>query len=265
MSELNRRITGADKFWLAWLLTEYLEERPKKILSIGCGDGEHELLMARQGWVGSVDAFDISPAGISQAAERARSEGLNANFTVRDFEDFIRSPGTADYDAAIFIGSLHHVKDLEGMLSAVRRSLVANGHLIINEYCGPCYNIYDEKRVCIINSLLASIAPPYKNHPDAKWINHSIEHVFSVDPSESVRSELIPTFLSFYFEPELIRPFGGALLHPMFDLLNSTKLNDASDDSNTVVQMLIEIENQLQVAKIIPSDFMVGVYRNTRS
>jgi SAM-dependent methyltransferase len=263
VSELNRRITGRDAFWLAWLFTEYLPKKPKRILSIGCGDGAHELIIARQGWAGHVDAFDISPAGIGQASEKASEEKLNAHFFVRDFQDFIDNPG-GDYDAAIFIGSLHHVTDLEGMLGAVRKSLAPNGYLFINEYCGPCYNIYDEKRIDIINSVLRSLSPTYKMHPEAVWINHSIEHVFAVDPSESVRSSLIPSFLKFYFELELIRPFGGALLHPMFDLLNSGKLNDGSDDSMTVVNMLIEIENQLQSNGILPSDFMFGVYRNTK-
>ncbi|KAA3521831.1 methyltransferase domain-containing protein [Agrobacterium vitis] len=262
-SELNRRITGSDKFWLWWVFNEYLQEKPKRIISIGCGDGAHELIIARNHWAESVDAFDLSPIGIRQAAETAKEEGINANFFVRDFNDFIQNPG-GDYDAAIFIGSLHHVTDLEGMLGAVRKSLVPNGHLIINEYCGPCYNIYDKKRVDLLNSVIRSISVPYKRHPDAKWVNHSIEHVFAVDPSESVRSSLILPFLEFYFDKEIHRPFGGALLHPIFDLLNAEKINDGSEDSDTVVKMLIEMENQLQANGVIPSDFMFGVYRNSK-
>ncbi|KAA3527040.1 methyltransferase domain-containing protein [Agrobacterium vitis] len=262
-SELNRRITGDDKFWLWWVFNEYLPEKPKKILSIGCGDGAHELIIARNQWAASVDAFDLSPTGIKQAADAAEAEGLSANFFVRDFNDFIQNPG-GDYDAVIFIGSLHHVTDLEGMLGAVRKSLVPNGYLIINEYCGPCYNIYDQKRVDLLNSVINSISAPYKRNPDARWTNHSIELVFSVDPSESVRSSLILPFLEFYFDKELLRPFGGALLHPIFDLLNGAKINDGSEDSNTVVRMLIEMENQLQASGAIPSDFMLGVYRNSK-
>lgn len=263
LSELNRRVTGRDAFWLSWVLQEYLPERLERVLSIGCGDGSHELMMARHNFVGSVDAFDLSPAGIAKAEQEARSENMNAHFSVRDFDDFIANPGI-DYDAVFFIGSLHHVKDLEGMLAAVRKSLRRDGYLIISEYVGPCYNIYPDDRITIINNTLDLLDPVFKLRPDARWTNPTIETVFSIDPSESVRSELIPPFLKFYFEPELIRPIGGALLHPLADHLNSTKLNDGSAESKTIVRMLIQIENQLEAAGLLPSDFMVGIYRNTK-
>lgn len=263
LSELNRRVTGRDAFWLSWVLQEYLTERLERVLSIGCGDGAHELMMARHNFVGSVDAFDLSPAGIEKAEQEARADGLNAHFRVRDFDDFIANPG-GNYDAVFFIGSLHHVKDLEGMLAAARKSLRRDGYLIISEYVGPCYNIYPDDRITIINDTLELLEPIFKTRPDARWTNPTIETVYSIDPSESVRSELIPPFLKFYFEPELIRPMGGALMHPLADHLNSAKLNDGSAESKTIVRMLIQMESQLEAAGKLPSDFMVGIYRNTK-
>ncbi|OOG63098.1 hypothetical protein B0E45_29845 [Sinorhizobium sp. A49] len=262
LSELNRRITGADKFWMAWLFDEFLDFKPKKILSIGCGDGAHELVIGRNKWADSVDAFDISPAGISMAAETARRENLNVNFYVDSFDSFIAAPASAKYDVVMFVGSLHHVKELEGMLGKVRDCLTPNGVLIVNEYCGPCYNIYEPSRIAIINGILDALDPTFKLRPDSRWENAALETILDIDPSESVRSALIPVFIRYYFDTCMERQFGGAILHPIFDHLNSVRLNDGSVESVSIVRMLIEIENRLQASGAIPNDFLLGVYQH---
>ncbi|MUZ73328.1 methyltransferase domain-containing protein [Agrobacterium vitis] len=263
LSELNRRITGSDTFWLTWLFETYLKKKPRHLLSIGCGDGSHENLIARQQWAKRVTGFDISAQGIAAADTVSRSENLNAHFITMDFDAFISNP-MRDFDVVLFIGSLHHVKDLEGMLATVRQALDPGGIVIINEYCGPCFNIYDEARVALINSTLDTLDPVFKVSPNAKWINQSIDEILAQDPSESVRSSLIPSFMKHYFEPEITKPFGGALLHPLFDHLNGAKLADGSHESETIVRLLIQMENSLAAAGSLPNDFMFGVYKNTK-
>ena len=121
VAELNVRITGQNTFWLTWLFTVYLNSlgfQPKHALSIGCGDGEHELVIGRNSWVESLDAFDASPVGVQIANTKSVQENLNVNFFVDTFESFSSEYGpTKKYDLILFIGSLHHVKDVESMLS----------------------------------------------------------------------------------------------------------------------------------------------------
>jgi hypothetical protein len=161
----------------------------------------------------------------------------------------------------MFVGSLHHVRDLEAMLDRVRRTLSVDGALIVNEYIGPCYNIYGADRMDIINHVLSSLAPEFKLAPDVQRNNPTIEAVLAADPSESTRSALIPSFLDYYFKAQVIRNFGGALLHPLFDHLNSARLADGSPESDTIVRLLIETENLLTNAGALPHDFRFGLYQ----
>lgn len=257
--ETCRRMTGGDSFWLNWLFESYLTEQPKRLLSIGCGNGAHELIIARNRWVDYIEAFDASPEGIATASAVASREGLNAKFTVSTFEEFASSTSRESFDMVMFCGSLHHVYDLEAMLRRVRDILTPSGVLVFNEYVGACYNIYGAKQVAIINSFLRAIPPEMKVRPDAQWINPTLEASLAADPSESVRSALILPLLDVFFRPAMRRFFGGALLHPIFDLLDGERINDGSTASVGIVSMLIEAENHLTEAGVLPHDFCFGV------
>jgi hypothetical protein len=77
-----------------------------------------------------------------------------------------------------------------------------------------------------------------------------------------VRSALILPFLRHRFEIELLRPFGGAVLHLLYPCLNHEKLNDGSPESQSIVRLLIEIDELLYTdAAYLPSDFHVGICR----
>src|SRR5229473_3424193 len=79
--ELNRRMTGnAERFWLQWFFEEFTNQRIRRVLSIGCGNGSHELLIARNGYADYVYGFDASRSGIKQASCLARDERLQAEF-----------------------------------------------------------------------------------------------------------------------------------------------------------------------------------------
>jgi hypothetical protein len=203
----------------------------------------------------------VSQAGIKAARAVAESEGLAASFSVATFDSFTAAPDTEPYDMVLFIGSLHHVREMEAMLDKVRNALAGNGVVLVNEYVGPCYGIFSDERLGIINRVLSSPAPEFKLAPESQRVNPTIEAVLSYDPSESTRSALIPSFLSYYFKACVTRNFGGALLHPLFDHLNSGRLADGSPESNTIVRLLIETENLLTDAGLLPNDFLFGLYQ----
>jgi hypothetical protein len=135
------------------------------------------------------------------------------------------------------------------------------GRLIFNEYVGACYNIYPSKQVSVINRLLGALHPIFKASPDAQLKNPTIEMVLAHDPSESVRSALILQFLQFYFEIEHLAFFGGTVLHPIFDQLNGRKLSDGSPESESIVRLLIEIEELLLENNVLLHDFCFGFCR----
>ena len=77
-----------------------------RVLSMGCGIGDTELLLAPH--VGEVVGVDLSPAAIRQAQEDAKRLGLsNAHFVNGTMADV----GSQSFDAAIAIFFLHHLSD----------------------------------------------------------------------------------------------------------------------------------------------------------
>nr|WP_174298044.1 hypothetical protein [Sphingomonas bacterium] len=159
----------------------------------------------------------------------------------------------------MFVGSLHHVENLNAMLGKVRDVLTPDGKLLYNEYVGPCYISFPDDRVALINRALRSVPAEFKISPDAQWSNPTLEQIQQTDPSESVRSALIPQFLRLYFDVEWERGFGGGLLHPLFQLLNKDRLAVLDAGAKAVISMLIGLEELLEEQGLLPSDFVLGV------
>lgn len=260
-SAITQRMTGG-KFWLNWLFEDYLGH-VERVLCIGCGDGAHEIMIAQNKYAQTIDAFDGSAVGIARARTNA-AEQLNEgagriNFKCMTFDAFCQIwDETQKYDLILFSGSLHHVTNLEAMLSKVRMLLSPSGKLVFNEYVGDCYNIYPQTRVDLINRILLSIGPTYLND-SLPFENPTIEMVMNSDPSEAVRSQLILPFLGHYFDFQLIKHFGGSLLHPIYPKLNAWKLDDGSPESIAIIKLLIQMEDELICCGELPNDFAFGV------
>jgi len=88
-----------------------------RVLSLGCGIGDTELLLAPH--VGSLIGIDVSPSAIRQAGEDAvRASVTNVEFVASSVEaaDFAES----SFDAIVAIFFLHHLPDEELKAAAAR-------------------------------------------------------------------------------------------------------------------------------------------------
>ena len=260
-SELYVRMTGSPAHWLDWTFNKYLPPI-KRLLSIGCGDGSHELAIARHKFARHVTAFDASPVAIEQARAAARAEKLNIDFQVSTFEAFTEDQSTEQFDAVLFCGSLHHVTEIEAMLFAVRRRLKPKGHIIVNEYVGPCYQLYDAHQLGVVNRMLDSIPAEFKIAPDAALKLPTIEMIMGGDPTEGVRASLIRTLLPMFFNVAYERLIGGALRHPVFGLLDDRRINDGSPESQMLAHMLIAADRELTRSGVLKDEFLFAVYTN---
>ncbi len=255
-----RRMTGQEGFWLDWVFN-CLIPPVDNLLSIGCGDGSHEMLIARRGFAKRVLAFDAASGAIARAQETAGSEGLAVEFRNSLFEEFVTNPGPENtYDVVLFSGSLHHVTDLEGMLCAVQRVLKPGGKVIVNEYCGPCYQLYSPSQVQTVDRVIAALPEEFRSAD--RLAMPTMQMIMDSDPTEGVRSALIPLLVPMYFEREYERFIGGGLLHPLFTCLNAAKVNDGSPESRALVEMLVLMEDELTRAGALRHDFMFGIYVN---
>jgi ubiquinone/menaquinone biosynthesis C-methylase UbiE len=79
-----------------------------KVLSIGCGIGDTELLLARH--VGHVTGIDLSPTAIREASQAAKTRGVtNARFLEGNWPTL--PLGTETFDIVLAIFFLHHLPD----------------------------------------------------------------------------------------------------------------------------------------------------------
>jgi len=256
-----RRISGGNSpdHWLAWLFRDYFKNRRfTRVLSPGCGVGEHELAMMSFGTIAQLDAFDFSESSLEIARQKATAKNLKINFYLDDINAF-DVPSGRKYDMILCSGSVHHVRELERFFRVVKGALTSDGVFVFNEYVGPCYNVYPSEQLDVINRLLEAIAPDFKRRHklDQTTVEFSLAH----DPSESVRSSLILPFASTYFEFELCRPYGGTVLHPMYPFLRHDAMSKPTPEMQSILRLLIEFEAILVEKGVLASDFVLCVCR----
>ncbi|MEG3930471.1 MULTISPECIES: class I SAM-dependent methyltransferase [unclassified Microcoleus] len=264
---INHRLSGGNTqgYWLTWLVKKYLKNRRfDRLLSIGCGVGNHEILMAKLGLATQIDAFDFSENSLEIARQDAAAAGVEINFYQDDFNLFAVDDNKK-YDVVFCSGSLHHVKELERCLSIVQKCLKPDGYFIVNEYIGDCYNIYNQAQVDVINRIYKCFPDTLRSGTTEKFSSPSIEKVLARDPSEAVRSKLILPFLEFYFDVEVLNLAGGGLLHELYPFLDHARLSDGEPKSETIVRLLLEIEQILMDQPGgLSSDFCLCILRQKK-
>jgi len=79
--------------------------RGKAALDLGCGEGRHTILMAREGY--AVTALDLEPLALRKARAYVRRAGVRADFVVGNALDL--KFGDAAFDLVLDYGCFHHV------------------------------------------------------------------------------------------------------------------------------------------------------------
>ncbi|MBI5944974.1 MAG: class I SAM-dependent methyltransferase [Chloroflexi bacterium] len=107
------------------LLNQAGTQQLGRVLSLGCGDGQFELLLAR--YAEQVIGLDLSPEAIASANQTARRLGVeNVSFHCMPLEDLEWSD---TYDVIVCLAILHHVPpvDVPGLLESVSKHLIPGG------------------------------------------------------------------------------------------------------------------------------------------
>src|SRR4051794_40359191 len=109
-----------------------------RVLDIGCGLGEHTILLTRLGY--DVLGVDYAPAAIDQARGNAAAKGVDARFEVADAMQLAAGPGYdtivdsalfhifgEDTDRARYVSSLHTALRPGGLLHVLALSDAGRG------------------------------------------------------------------------------------------------------------------------------------------
>lgn len=261
----NRMTTGnpeVDHFQL--VAERYLAPRgAKTALSLGCGSGHNERSWAAVYRFERHEGLDISPVSIAEAEKLARNAGMEQlHYAIGDLNS-VRLPPAA-YDIVFAEQSLHHVAALEHLMAQVQGALKPGGLFVVNEFIGPTRFQWTDRQLEAINGALAILPPCLRRsrvQPDifkSRVVRPTVAQVIASDPSESVRSAEIPGLLHEYFDVLEWRPYGGALLHLLFEDIAG---NFKSDDPAVLGwrDWCFDLEDRLMQAGELKTDFVMVV------
>lgn len=112
------------KIILRWLA----QHRCSRVLNVGCGSGELNVLLAQNGY--AVDSIDPSAAAVA-LAERRRAQDGTHNVSIQQADLFEFSQG-ATYDAILCLDVLEHIEDDVGAVRRLKDLLAPAGILLIS-------------------------------------------------------------------------------------------------------------------------------------
>lgn len=253
-----RLMTDTPQHWLGWLLNDYFAQRTfDRSLSVCCGDGAHEIQLYTSGKVRFVSGIDISAGAIKQAKAKFEAAGAASDrywFEVRDVNT-LTIEGT--FDLILSTGALHHTTNLEGLLAAVEGALAPNGYFVVVEFIGPNRFQWTDRQIEVANQVLGALDPYYlRDGKHSTFERPTIDSMLKCDPSEAVRSAEVYPLVKKYFDVRYERFYNGTLLHQLHPLLRSELANQQRRDFDSIVKLILLLEDLLIKGNVLPSDFV---------
>lgn len=258
---LNEQVSGSPNVnWLVGLARRLEIPADTRWLSIGCGTADQEIDSAKEGLFRSLDAVDISPASLEVARKRAEAEGID-RLTFRQADFYRLDPEPGAYDVVLMNMSLHHVEDLDTVLSNVIQALRPEGFFLIHEYVGPRQFQFTDRQLAIVRSLLQALPPDLRRHfvsgeVKESYVRQPVEYWNEVDPSESIRSDLIVRKVQRYFHVCERIDYGGTILHLLLEHIVHN-FDPGDGGHRAILDLLGAVEDLLIDYGVLTSDFTV--------
>ncbi|NNJ53490.1 MAG: methyltransferase domain-containing protein, partial [Ignavibacteriaceae bacterium] len=167
------------------------------------------------------------------------------------------------YDVILFDSFLHHIKNLDEILSKIYFSLKKNGIFIINEYVGPNRFQWSSTQLKTSNKALKELPQKFRkrfgtNNVKSKIYKPGIIRMILSDPSEAIKSESILLRVKERFNVLEEKPYGGNILHlTLKDISQNFIIED--DETLNLLDELFVIEDEF-LKNSRKSNFIFGVY-----
>lgn len=258
VTQIYRLISGTSTHWLPWLLNEYFADIEKfsRVLSICCGDGAHEETMLQSGKIEFLHAFDISQGALQQAQERLSRAGISQDQYKLEVQDVNALTMNGHFDLVVSAGAVHHVTELEGLFEKVASMLFPSRPFVLLEYVGPNRFQWTDRQIDIINRILDALDERYlHNGTRTKFTRPTIEEMIRMDPSEAIRSKDILKTLGDYFDIDYRRDYNGTIIHQLYPLLNHQLALSNALDFQSIVRLILLLEDLLIKSNHLESDF----------
>ena len=117
-----------------------------------------------------------------------------------------------------------------------------------------------DRQVEIANRILGTLDPFYlRDGAHTRFERPSIESMLSSDPSEAVRSTDVYPLVKKHFDVLYERFYNGTLLHQLHPLLNTDLANRGQRDFDSIIRLILLMEDLLIKNQVLPSDFVFAI------
>lgn len=264
---VERLIDRSDADWyVPRLFQSYIPKNRAVGIAIGSGLCALEFFLLENSYVEKLHVFETSQIAVSASLAEAKKRGLEHKIVFHnrplqhcDFDD-------CSVDIVLANASLHHVFDLENLFDSVHKFLVPNGFLFFDEYIGPDYMQYSEKKIELLNRFNACLPAELKKTIASNGSsltrdvikNVDLEWQLKTDPSEGVHSSLIMNNVKKLFTTLYLKYNAGTLLRPIFQhILSNFDFNNSAHRS--IADLLILSEQILVDNCVIDPDYVVYI------
>ena len=137
-------------------------------LSLGAGNCDTEIrvstLLKRAGLERfTIECVDLNPSMLQRGREMAAAEGVAAHIETVE-GDFNHWRATKQYDAIIANQSLHHVVNLEGLFTEVRRGLADGAYFIVDDIIGRNGHLRWPEALAEVHRFWRELPRPYRRN-----------------------------------------------------------------------------------------------------
>jgi SAM-dependent methyltransferase len=261
MAWVNLKVSGQPQIWpLSWFLLSLPPEQlpVQYTVSIGCGEGSLEREVLRHEAARRVTGIDISPKSLELASAAAEKAGYADRIVYRcsDARSWLASSeGGRAMDLIFFHASLHHIEELEEVLSlcAQRLTVGSPGLLYVDEYIGPSRDEWTESDLSHAAALLERVPRRFRQ---GERLNFPVAYE---DPTEMIRSSEIETVLRQHFEIVEHKPYYGNVLMPLVCGIRPEGLDEP--EVRTVLKDAMALEDDLAGQGLLDPLYAVFVAR----
>ena len=257
-----------DKFPFQILKENLAKSTKIKALELAGGRGDFSIALLKSGVADSVHMIDISDKAVDIARKKAIDNKVT-RFTA-EVQDVNEVKINGNYDLIVFSQSLHHISQLEYVLSHVKSALTPKGILYISDYIGPTRMQWTELQLKIMNTLLQTIPENLRVQLNrdgtiSDLIKKEIKRIpvetfLKVDPSEAVRSEEIFGVVNKTFEKVDFFSLGGGLTYELFRNI-AHNFGPENLIGTSIMKMIINLEYILTSQEVIETNFGIFVCR----
>jgi ubiquinone/menaquinone biosynthesis C-methylase UbiE len=258
-----------------WMITkdrkkdyeEYLSEhffkdqQSPKLVSLGCGAGNHEIKLANLNQQLEVCGYDLSAGLIQQARKQALEKKLdNVFFFQQDVATIQFEKESINY--FLFNAALHHFENIDHfILERIKPALKKDGLIIINEYVGPNRLNLPKTQIDYCNQcLIETVSKENRRILGLNWYKTRCYRLGKLrmlisDPSECVDSESILPVLRREFVEISYQALGGNVLMPV---LKHIAHHFVDKNQDQLLELISKEDAYLQNHQ---SDFVFAIYQ----